>query len=171
MSWYTLQTKPNYEAKVTAGIEMKMAKGLPIAEIFAPIETIFETKNGVKKERKKRVFTNYIFVNMDYSDDIWHSLKGIPGVVCFIGQKGKPNSIPDREIEAMKARVNVDAPKPKVVFDIDSRVRITSGSFADFFGVISSVDYTKSKAKVVVNIFNRETEVEIELSSLSLDIE
>jgi transcriptional antiterminator NusG len=169
MSWYTLQTRSNYEKKVTTEIERKIANGLPITEIFAPIETIFELVNGVKKERQKRVYTNYIFLDMEYNDQIWHALQSIPGVIGFIGQKGRPAIVPQKEIDAMKAQVGGEAPKPKIVFEVESRVRITSGSFADFFGIVRSVDYTKSKATVVLNIFNRETEVDIELSALELD--
>lgn len=169
MSWYTLQTSPNYEKKVTSEIEKKIANGLPITEIFAPIETIFEIVNGVKKERQKRLYTNYIFLDMEYSDQIWHALKGIRGVVGFIGQKGRPAVVPQKEIDAMKAQISGEAPKPKIVFDVESRVRITSGSFADFYGIIRNVDYSKNKAKVAINIFNRETEVDIDLSTLELD--
>jgi len=168
MTWYTLQTKPNYEAKVTSEIEKKRLNGLPIKEIFAPIETIYELKNGVKKERQKRIYTNYLFLDMDYSDETWHALKSINGVVAFIGQKGKPTAVSEKEITAMKAQVSTDTPKPKVVFEVESRVRITSGSFADFQGFIRSVDYSKNKAKVVLNIFNRESEVDIELGSIEL---
>ncbi len=166
MSWYTLQTSPNYEAKVTAAIEKKMLEGIAIREIFAPIETIFELKNGKKVEKKKRLYTNYIFVEMDYTDSTWHALKGIRGVVGFIGPKGKPAIVPDKKIEEMKAQISSEAPKPKVMFEDGSKVRITSGSFNDFYGVIKSVDYSKNKAKVGINIFNRETEVEIELPAI-----
>lgn len=168
MAWYTLQTTPNYEAKVTLALEELTSKGHPIREIFAPIETVFELKNGVKKEKKKRVYTNYIFVEMDYSDIIWHALKGIRGVVGFIGNKGKPTIVSDKEIDSMKASVSNEAPKPKIIFDIDTKVRIKEGSFADFFGTVKSVDYTKNKAKVSINIFNRETEVDLDLTVLEI---
>lgn len=170
MSWYTLQTSPNYEAKVTSEIERKIANGLPIRKIFAPIETIFELKNGQKKERKRRVYTNYIFIEMDYSDDIWHAIKGIRGVVGFIGSKNKPAVLSEKEMQVMQDKVSGEAPKPKIIFEVGSRVRITSGSFADFFGVIKSTDYTKNKAKVAINIFNRETEVDLDLTAIELDL-
>lgn len=166
MSWYTLQTRPNYEAKVTEEINKKISEGIPVREIFAPIETIFELKNGQRVEKKKRLYTNYLFLEMDYSDATWHVLKGIRGVVGFIGAKGKPAIVSDKEIEVMKLKVSGEAPKPKVVFEVESRVRITNGSFADFYGIIRSVDYSKNKAKVAINIFNRETEVDLELSVL-----
>lgn len=168
MSWYTLQTTPNYEGKVTLALEDLQNKGHSIREIFAPIETIFELKNGVKKEKKKRVYTNYIFVELDYNDNIWHALKGVRGVVGFVGNKGKPTPLSEKEIDKMKSAINGDVAKPKIIFDIDTKVRIKEGSFADFFGKVKSVDYTKNKAKVSINIFNRETEVDIELNLLEL---
>lgn len=168
MAWYTLQTTPNYEAKVIEGIETRQKEGKlkQIREIFAPEELIVEYKDGKKKERKKRLYTNYIFLEMDYSDDVWYSLKGIRGVVCFVGNKTNPTKLPEREVEKMKAQISGEAAKPKVMFEPNTNVRITSGSFADFFGVVNSVDYEKNKAKVMINIFNRETEVELELSSI-----
>ena len=175
MSWYTLQTNPNYEAKVIEGIEARKAeKNLEqIREIFAPEELLVEYKDGKKKERKKRLYTNYIFIEMDYSDEVWHALKGIRGVVGFVGlgNRSHPTVLPDREIATMKAQVGGDTPKPKVMFAPESKVRINSGSFADFFGVVQSVDYEKNKAKVMINIFNRETMVDLELNSLQLATE
>lgn len=169
MSWYTLQTKPNYEAKVTEKMEEKISKGLPVREVFSPVEIIFELKNGVKKEKKKRIYPNYIFVEMDYTDNVWHEIKDIKGVIKFIGLKGKPAIVPDKDIEMMKNKLINEVPKPKIVFDIESKVRIANGSFADFYGIVRAVDYAKNKAKVAVNIFSRETEVELDLSSLEHD--
>lgn len=169
MSWYTLQTSPNYEAKVMSEIEKRQRdKGLQIREIFSPEELVVEFKDGKKKERKKRLYTNYIFLEMDYSDEIWHALKGIRGVVGFVGNRAHPMVVPEKDILDMKAQVSGEAPKPKVIYDPGSRVRITSGSFADFYGIVNSVDYDKNKAKVAINIFNRETEVDIELGSIEL---
>lgn len=168
MAWYTIQTKPNYEAKVIEGIQAKIAeKGIEeVREIFAPEETVMEYKNGQKKERKRRLYTNYVFIEMDYSDEIWHKLKGINGIVGFIGNKSKPTVLPDREMAAMKARIGGEAPKHKVTFALESKVRISSGSFEDFFGIVKSVDYEKNKAKVAINVFNRETLVDLDLGSI-----
>lgn len=167
LMWYTLQTRPNYEAKVTEEINKKIKENgavLPIREIFSPEELIVEFKDGKKKERKKRLYTNYLFLEMDYSDAVWHSLKGIRGVVGFVGNRTNPVVLPEEEVATMKAQVNGEVPKPRVMFAENSRVRITSGSFADFYGVLKSVDYEKNKAKVLVSIFNRETEVDLELN-------
>lgn len=168
--WYTLQTTPNYEAKVIEGIEKRrQEKNLhQIREIFAPEELIVEYKDGKKKERKKRLYTNYIFIEMDYSDEVWHSLKGIRGVVGFVGNKAHPTVLPQREIDVMKAQVSTDAPKPKITFEPNTKVRITSGPFADFIGIVKSVNQEKNKAKVIVEIFSRESEVDLELTSLQI---
>lgn len=166
MAWYTLQTNPNYEGKVTQELEALISKGLPIFEIFAPIETIFELKNGVKKEKKKRVYTNYIFINLEFSDAVWHSIKKIRGVVGFIGNVGKPTKLNESEIQKMKDSISSEKPKPKIIYDIDTKVRIKDGTFADFNGVVKNVDYNKNKVKVTLNIFNRETEVDLDISSI-----
>ena len=168
MPWYTLQTNPNYEAKVIEQIEIrKKEKNIDaIREIFSPVELIVDYKDGKKRERKKRLYSNYLFIEMDYSDTVWHSLKGIKGVVGFVGNRTNPIATPEKEIEIMKARISGEAPKPKVIFELESKVRITSGSFVDFYGVVKSVDYEKNKVKVAINIFNRETLMDLDLSVL-----
>lgn len=168
MSWYTLQTRPNYEAKVTREIEKKISEGLKVREIFAPIETVFELKNGQKVEKQKRVYTNYIFVELDYSDSIWHALKEIKGVVGFIGPKGRPAVLSEKEVENMKIKVKTEAPKPKITFDKGTSVRINTGSFENNIGVVKEVDYSKNKAKVEINIFNRLIEVELLLNTIEI---
>lgn len=170
MAWYTLQTNPNYEAKVIAGIQEKQQQGLvnQIREIFAPEEVIVEFKEGKKKERKKRLYSNYLFIEMDMDDDVWHHLRGIRGIVGFVGNRAKPTQVSLKEIEFMKAQVSEDAPKPKIIYAIDSEVRIKSGSFADFVGIVKNVDYDKNKAKIAVQIFGRETIMDIELSGIEI---
>lgn len=170
MPWYTLQTNPNYEAKVIEKIglvksEMNLEQ---IREIFSPEDLIVEYKDGKKKERKKRRYSNYLFIEMDYSDKVWHYLKKIKGVVGFVGNRTNPVEVPLKEIEAMKDSVSTDAPKPKIVYALECKVRIKDGSFADFEGVIKFVDYEKNKAKVAVNIFNRETIVDLDLNTIEI---
>lgn len=176
MPWYSLQTKPNYEAKVIEHImNRKSERNLAeIREIFAPEDILIEYKDGVKKERKRKLYPNYIFIEMDYSDKIWHALKDLGaknGIVGFLGSSngGKPKEVPQKDIDIMKAQVStVDAPKHKVSFEVNAKVRITTGSFADFYGVVQSVDYEKSKAKVAINVFQRDTIVDMDLNGLEL---
>lgn len=167
MAWYTLQTNPNYEAKVIAKIEEKrVSEGLAVREIFCPEETIIEYKDGKTKERKRRLYTNYIFLELDYDDSIWHSLRGIRGVVGFLGNRNIPLVLKEAEIEIMKKKVSGNEPKYKIEFELESNVRITKGSFTSFIGILKSVEYEKNRAKVLLNIFNRETEVEIDLMDI-----
>lgn len=170
MAWYTLQTNPNYEAKVIAKIEeKKLLENLEVREIFCPEQVIVEFKDGKSKERKRRLYTNYVFLELDYTDKIWHSLRGIRGVVGFLGNRNTPTILPEREVEIMKKLVSGNEPQYKVEYEIGSNVRITNGSFASFIGVLKSVEYEKNRAVVLLNIFNRETEVEIGLADIEKD--
>lgn len=170
MSWYTLQTNPNYENKVIEQIWQKIKENdiSQIVEVFSPEESIVEFKNGQKKEKKKKLYSNYIFINMEYSPEVWHKIRGIKGLVGFVGNKDNPHKVPESQIEAMKAKINGTAPKPKIMFDIDSKVKIKEGSFADFYGVVKSTDYEKNKVKIMVNIFNRETVVDLDLTAIEV---
>lgn len=170
-AWYILQTNPNYEAKVIQGIEKRQQEGklLGMKEIFAPEDLIEEYKDGKKKQRKKKRFSNYLYVEMEYSDKIWHELKGIRGVVGFLGiTKNRPSEVPLAEIEQLKKEMSGEVAKPKIIFEINTNVRITSGSFADFMGVIKSVDYEKNRASVEVQIFGRATPIDMALQDLAI---
>jgi transcription termination/antitermination protein NusG len=173
MAWYTIQTRPNYENKVVEQILAKIKENnvSEVREVFSPEEIIIDYQNGQKKEKKKKLYTNYIFVEMDYTDEIWHRLKGtsgIKGLVGFVGSQSNPTRLPDSEILTMKARIAQTAPKPKVTFDVDARIKIIDGNFADFYGIIKEVNYEKNKAKILLNIFGRETTVELELATIEL---
>ena len=170
MTWYTLQTNPNYENKVIEQIDAKK-KELnlsQIREIFSPEEVVVDYKNGKKIEKKKKLYSNYLFIEMDYSDNLLYILKKIKGVVGFVGNRNSPVEVSEKEIDIMKNRISSNVPKLKISFDIGTNVRIISGSFADFQGIVHSVDYEKQKAKVTVTIFNRETVVDLEINTLEL---
>lgn len=170
MAWYTIQTKPNYEAKALAGIEKRIKEQelTSVREVFAPLENVVEYKDGKKIEKQKRLYTNYIFIEMDYDEKLWHAFKGVSGVVGFVGNRNKPIPVPLKDIETMKSQLTAETPKHKIEFNVDARIRIKAGSFADFFGTVKSVDYEKNKAKVLINIFGRETVVELGLNDIEL---
>lgn len=168
MAWYILQTKPLYEAKVLAGVSKHKETGRlnEIREIFAPENTVTEYKDGKKKERKVKMYSTYIYVEMDYSDEVFHTLKGISGVTGFLGPKGRPSVVPVAEVERVKKLMSGETPKPKVSFEMDTEVRITTGSFAEFIGTVKGIDYEKNKITVEVKIFGRETKVEMPLGEV-----
>jgi transcriptional antiterminator NusG len=170
MSWYTIQTASNCETKVINEIKniIKLNNIDYVREIFSPEETLIEFKGGQKKEKKRRLYSNYVFIEMDYNDILWHLFGKIKGFIGFIGSKNNPAIISEKEIANIKGIINSGEIKHKVMFELNSKVRITKGSFSDFIGMIKSVDYKKNKAKVVVTVFNRETEVEVELDALQV---
>lgn len=168
--WYTLQTQPNYESKVIEQIETRIInQGLTeIEKIFAPEKVMVEYVNGVKKERKKRLYSNYIFVYMKYTEEIHHKLKGLRGVVGFVGNRAKPTRVPDIEIEKMIAQTSEEAPRYKVEFELESTVKIENSNtgFDGFEGVVKAVDYEKGKATIELHIFGRPTPMDMPLNSL-----
>ena len=164
MTWYIIQTKPNYEAKVIEGMERKrIDKNLKdIYEIFAPEETIIDFKDGKRRERKKRLYTNYVFVHMEYSDQLFHELKDVRGMIGLIGK------IPDAEVEKMKQTIS-EAPRNKISIEAGTTVKINQGSFEDFSGIVQSVDYEKNKVTLMLQIFGRETNVTLDIEYISLE--
>lgn len=169
MTWYILQTNPQYEAKVIQGIELKINETkLPIREIFSPMEVSKVIKDGKVKEKTSRLYPNYIFLEMDYEDSIWHALRGIKGVVKIVGNGNRPSPVPLREVEEMKKKALEGSLTTRVPFKESDEVRICEGSFTGCVGTVSKVDAERNKVTVIVNVFNRETPVEIEMQDLEL---
>lgn len=167
MTWYILQTNSQYEAKVITGIEQKIREtSLPIREIFSPMGTTKVVKDGVVKEKAYRLFPTYIFLEMDYDDSIWHSLRGIRGVVKIIGNGNRPTPVPLKEVEEMKKNAAEGSLTARVPFKKDDLVRIVEGSFNGCIGNIIKIDEDKNKVTVNVTVFNRETPVDIDMGNL-----
>lgn len=174
MTWLTIQTQANYERKVAEEIQNRINKGVNhlerIHEIFCPMVNIIEHKNGKPVETAKVMLPKYIFLNVDYVDGIWHALRDIRGFQGFIGAKDRPSPVPQKEIDSIKAKLEVTPVAPKVVYSENEKVRINEGPFKDFYGVVSSVDYEKNRIKVNVTIFGRETPVELTLNQIVKEV-
>lgn len=171
MTWYTIQTTPNYEAKVIEGIKDKLEKNNlsdKVRELFSPEENVITFKNGQKKIRKKKLYSNYIFVDMDYSDSLLHLFRTVKGFSGFLGSKSNPTTISESMIEDMKSKLSKAAPKPKSSFTEGDLIRVRNGSFVNFEGTIQSLDQERNKVKVSIHIFGRETITEIDLDSIEL---
>lgn len=169
MPWYTLQVRTGYESKVVREIEKKIEDGhiQNVKEVFCPEETVESLRNGKAYERKVKIFANYIWIEMDYSETNWHQFTKISGVNGFVGDKSKPAITPNREIEAIKLNLaDRLKPTPKTEFFKEEKVRIKDGPFKDYIGQIKDVDMNKNKANVIVTIFGRETPVETLLETL-----
>jgi len=135
-----------------------------IYEIVIPMEDVVEVKNGKKQTVQRKVFPGYLLVRMDLNDDSWYVVRNTPGVTGFVsaGTGTKPTPLSRREVEKILA-VKKEEVKPqfRLEFEEGDVVRIISGPFADFNGTISEINLDQSKLKVLVNIFDRETPVEL----------
>jgi len=133
-----------------------------IFDVIVPKESQIEVKRGEQVTTKKRIFPGYVLVDMTVTDESWYVVRNTPNVTGFIGSGIIPVPVSDEEVESMKKRMGVAAPKHKLEFDMNEHVQITDGPFAGYSGVISEIDEEKGKLKVMVDIFGRETPVELD---------
>ena len=128
---------------------------------MVPTEQVVETKNGQKVQTEKRVFPGYVLVNMLMTDDSWSLVKNTPGVTGFVGSANKPIPLNAQEVDRILHTSTVEKPKAVAMFSVGETVRVTSGPLSDFNGEIAEISEDQSKLKVLVNIFGRETPVEL----------
>ncbi len=172
--WYVLHTQSGYENKVKKNIEARTASmnmEERIYEVVIPLEDVVEFKNGKKVIVQKKVFPGYLLCRMRLDDDSWFVVRNTPGVTGFVGAGNKPSPLPRRDVESFlsdKAE-GEDAGrkgKPRLEYEINQTVRVKEGPFADFQGEIVEINEDQLKLKVLVNIFGRETPVELEFAQV-----
>ncbi len=134
-----------------------------IFEVIIPMEDVMEIKQGRKQVVQKKVFPGYLLVRMYLDDDSWYVVRNTPGVTGFVGSGAKPTPLSDREIDKILQVKPEDKKKlkPRLEFEEQESVRVISGPFANFTGTINEINVDQSKLKVLVNIFGRETPVEL----------
>ena len=130
--------------------------------MLVPEEDIVEIKDGKRVEKKKKMFPGYVFVEMVLDESSWHAMKQIPGVARFIGNKVKPIPVSDREMQRVLKQLGVREEQIEVSFEKGEAVRIISGPFRGYTGSVEEVNYGRNKIKALVNIFGRDTPVEID---------
>ena len=138
-------------------------------EIIVPTEEVVEMRGGQKCKSKRKFFPGYVLVQMEMNDQTWHLVRSTPWVMGFIGGPSyKPAAVTDKEINEILQRVQEGAekPRPKILFAPGEVVRIISGPFSDFDGVVEEVNYEKSRLVVAVLIFGRSTPVELEFTQV-----
>ena len=174
--WYVVNTYSGHENKVKANLEHRiesMGQRPRFRRVVVPTEQVIETKDGQKVQAEKRVLPGYVLVNMDLNDDAWGVVKNTPGVTGFVGSGAKPMPMSRKEVEqflAVKPEGAEAAPKkarPSTLFSEGESVRVKEGPFADFTGQINEINEDQMKLKVLVNIFGRETPVELEFSQVA----
>ena len=171
--WYVVHTYAGYENKVKTNLEQRihtMQMEGKIFRVHIPMEDVMEIKNGKKQVVQKKIFPGYLLVKMDYDNDSWYVVRNTPGVTGFVsaGTGTKPTPLSKREVEKILV-VKKEEVKPafRLGFEEGDVVRIISGPFADFNGTISEINMDQSKLKVLVNIFDRETPVELGFDQVS----
>jgi transcriptional antiterminator NusG len=174
--WFVVHTQSGYEKKVKQNLEARISSmnmEERIHEVVIPMEDVVEFKNGKKQVVQKKVFPGYLLVRCDMDDDSWYVIRNTPGVTGFVGQGAKPSPLPRRDVEnflQVKDEGEDAAPKrgkPRLEYDQGETVRVKEGPFADFSGEIVEINEDQLKLKVLVNIFGRETPVELEFSQVA----
>jgi transcription termination/antitermination protein NusG len=171
--WYVVHTYAGYENKVKANLESRihtMQMEDKIFRVHIPMEDVMEIKSGKKQVVQKKVFPGYLLVKMTYDNDSWYVVRNTPGVTGFVsaGTGSKPTPLSKREVEKILAVKKEEAkPQVRLGFEEGDVVRIISGPFADFNGTISEINPDQAKLKVLVNIFDRETPVELSFDQVA----
>ena len=170
--WYVVQAYSGFEKNVQKTLKERIAReGMDnyFGQVLVPVEEVVDIKNGRKTISERKFFPGYVLVEMEMTDDSWHLVKSTPRVSGFIGGKAnRPQPISQREVDAILQQVKsgVEKPKPKVEFAVGPHVRVTEGPFAGFDGVAVAGCCVRSPPRASVQIFGRETPVELEFSQV-----
>ena len=174
--WYVVHTYAGYENKVKSNLHSRTASmGMEdrIYEVVIPMEDVTEFKNGKKVVVQKKVFPGYLLCRCELDDDSWAVIRNTPGVTGFVGPGTKPTPLSRREVEGI-LQVKVEGgeipskrSRPRLEHEVGETVRVKEGPFADFSGQVAEINEDQLKLKVLVNIFGRETPVELEFSQVA----
>jgi len=169
--WYVVHVYSGFEKKVAQSIEEQAKQsGMDeqIEQVLVPVEEVVEMRRGSKVQAERKFFPGYVLVRMDLTDESWHLVKNTPKVTDFLGSRGRPTPISDREAERIIHQVQegIDRPKPSVTFEIGEQVRVCDGPFNSFNGMVEDVDAERARLKVAVSIFGRATPVELEYAQV-----
>jgi len=174
--WFVVHTQSGHEKKVKQNLEARsisMNMEDRIYEVVIPMEDVVEFKNGKKVVVPKKVFPGYLLVRLDLSDDAWYVVRQTPGITGFVHQGNRPVPLRRRDVEKfLSAAPEGDdtakrSARPRLEYELNESVRVKQGPFADFTGEIVEINEEQLKVKVLVNIFGRETPVELEFAQIA----
>lgn len=171
MHWYVVHTYSGYEQKARKALEERIRQHAVehlFEDVLVPQENVVEVKKGVKKTSKRQFFPGYLLVRMELNETTWHIVKGTPKVTGFVGGSMKPPIVPDEEVARITSQIQEGTlkPKPKVEFEKGENVRVTSGPFSTFTGIVDEVHEAKGKLRVLVSIFGRSTPIELDFTQV-----
>jgi transcriptional antiterminator NusG len=170
-NWYIVQSHSSFENKVAKLIKEEAEKAKveeKIEEIVVPTHNITEVKRGKRVQRKKKYFPGYVLIKSEMDNELYHMIKGIKKVSGFLGSKGTPVPVSDKEIEKILGQIKdgVTQPKSSIEYNVGEKVQVIDGPFASFNGLVEDVDEEKARLKVSVSIFGRPTPVDLEFNQV-----
>lgn len=174
--WYVIHTYSGYENKVMQTLERKVkSMGLEnvINRILVPMEDEVDIKDGKKHVVKRKIFPGYVLVEMEVNDRSWYVVRNTPGVTGFVGSATKPIPLNPEEVKRILKSQGIDESEPKVHISVEvgEQVRITSGPFENFIATITEINDEKCTLKGLIDMFGRETSVEVDYSQIEKSLE
>ena len=169
--WFIIHTYSGQEERVKRNIELRVSTmdvKDKIFQVIVPTEDEMEIKDGQRKAVARKVFPGYLLVRMSMDDESWYVVRNTPGVTGFVSaedeldQRPKPVPLEAQEVEGILKQIKSDKPRVRVGYSKGQNVRITDGPFVDFIGIVDDVYPDRSKVKVLVSFFGRETPVELD---------
>lgn len=164
-AWFVVHCYSGYENKVSHNLEQRIeSMGMKelIFDVVVPIQEEVEVKDGKRRQVKRHIFPGYVLVEMILTEESWYVVRNTPGVTGFVGMGEEPTPLRQEEVNQIIRRMEADAPTIKVNFRVGELVRIVDGPFNDFRGTVDDIDTNRSKVRVSVSFFGRETPVELD---------
>jgi transcription termination/antitermination protein NusG len=164
-NWYVIHTYSGYEDAVCKNLKQRVESlGMEdkIFNVLVPKEKKIKIKDGKRKVVEEKIYPGYVLVEMIVTDDSWYIVRNTPNVTGFVGVATTPVPVSNEEIEALKKRMGVEVSQFKIEVKAGDMIKITDGPFKDFDGKVSEVDEQRGKVKVLVNMFGRDTPVELD---------
>ena len=165
--WYIVHTYSGYENKVASNLEKTVEnRGLRdlIQEVFVPTETVTKIKDNKKRDVERKIFPGYVIIKMVLTDETWYIVRNIRGCTGFVGPSSKPIPLTDEEVKRLGVEKNI----VEVSYNVGDKVIIIDGPLEDSVGTVEELDTENNYVRVLVNMFGRNTPVELELSQVEL---
>jgi transcriptional antiterminator NusG len=164
-AWYVIHCYSGYENKVRHNLEQRietMGMKDKIFDVVIPTQEEIEVKDGKRRTVERHIFPGYVLVNLALSEESWYVVRNTPGVTGFVGMGNNPTPLRPEEVAQIVKRMEAEAPTVKVTYKVGERVRIVDGPFNDFRGMVAEIDMERTKVRVMVSFFGRETPVELD---------
>ncbi len=164
-NWYVIHTYSGYEDAVAKNLKQRIESlGMEdkIFNVIVPKEKKIKIKDGKRKVTEEKIYPGYVLVEMIVTDDSWYVVRNTPNVTGFVGAGTTPVPVSLSEIDILKKKMGVETPQYKIDVEVGDAIKIVDGPFKDFDGKVSEIDQERGKIKVLVNMFGRDTPVELD---------